>query len=96
MSGQRMITLDQLLKVFAANGAGGVKTFFDKLPSAPAVECEVTIADKPMGVFRGKSRENLERVILFRMGETGMKASLVVTEISKPVSPPTANEPPAP
>jgi predicted nucleic acid-binding Zn-ribbon protein len=44
------------------------------------VECEVTIDGEPMGIIKGKSRENLERVIKFRMGEANLSGTVVVTE----------------
>ncbi len=44
------------------------------------IECEVTIDGKAQGFYKGKSVENLERVIKFHIQEQGLTGAVFVTE----------------
>ena len=55
------------------------------------VPLQVMVNGEPAGHYKGKSRENLERVIRFRMQETGVSGEIeVVEESAQPAAPETS------
>ena len=52
------------------------------------VQLQVMLNGEPAGIYKGKSRENLERVIQFRMQEAQMTGEIEVREIVQPAESP--------
>ena len=81
------------------SGAQGesVKTAVDA--GTPPIECEVYVNGKLMGLYKGRTREHLQRVIQLRMDESNLTGNLEVKEkqsadATAPEAPPTDQEMP--
>jgi predicted nucleic acid-binding Zn-ribbon protein len=59
------------------------------------LEFTVTVDGRDMGQFKGKSGDNLERIIRFRMEELGLRHEVQVVPVPAAVEQPAASEQPA-
>jgi uncharacterized protein len=73
-------------QVLSSAQGESVKTAVDG--DMPTVECDVFLDGKFMGVYKGRDRDHLERVIKFHMDEAQVAGNLEVREKSPPPPPP--------